>query len=145
MENINLRQILHLRNKKHDTFINKESYLNITDKNLVYLLGFIWADGNVCDNSCRVNFVYEDFLFIKNIFTNVGKWYYKTIQHINRKEQINISVCCIDFCDFLKENDYLIKSYVSADKILSKIPDNLKHYFFRGVVDGDGFIINQKE
>ena len=28
--------------------------------------------------------------------------------------------------------------FFCADKILSKIPDNLKHYWFRGLIDGDG-------
>ncbi len=40
--------------------------------------------------------------------------------------------------NFLIEHNYDKKSYISADKILSKIPDDLKHYFFRGLIDGDG-------
>ena len=40
--------------------------------------------------------------------------------------------------NFLIEHDFDKKSYMSADKILSKIPDELKHYFFRGLIDGDG-------
>jgi len=42
--------------------------------------------------------------------------------------------------DFLSENNYKEKSYVSATKILNKIPNNLKKYFFRGYFDGDGSI-----
>jgi hypothetical protein len=40
--------------------------------------------------------------------------------------------------NFLIENDYDKKSYTSANKILSKIPNEIKHYWFRGLIDGDG-------
>lgn len=36
--------------------------------------------------------------------------------------------------------DYKSKSILSADKILSAIPEHLKMYFYRGVMDGDGYI-----
>jgi hypothetical protein len=39
---------------------------------------------------------------------------------------------------FLKENDYCNKSITTPSKILSIIPKNLHHYFFRGYFDGDG-------
>lgn len=39
---------------------------------------------------------------------------------------------------FLEGMDYHKKSYSSACKILSKIPDHLKHYWWRGYFDGDG-------
>jgi intein/homing endonuclease len=39
---------------------------------------------------------------------------------------------------FLIENDYDNKSFASPDKILNIIPENIKRYFFRGLVDGDG-------
>jgi hypothetical protein len=47
-------------------------------------------------------------------------------------------------CNFLIENDYKSKIN-SADKILSKIPEELQVYWFRGLVDGDGcFYVNKK-
>lgn len=39
---------------------------------------------------------------------------------------------------FLIENDYGKKSQLSADKILNNIPHHLRHYWFRGLIDGDG-------
>jgi len=46
--------------------------------------------------------------------------------------------------ELLVDNDYKLKSYNSADKILSKIPNSLHHYFFRGLIDGDGcFYLNK--
>ncbi len=56
---------------------------------------------------------------------------------------------CFHFCitnkrlkDYLLTNDYGIKSGASACKILSCIPESLKHYWWRGYFDGDGSIIH---
>lgn len=40
--------------------------------------------------------------------------------------------------DYLISLDFDRKSYTSPDKLLDKIPHNLKYCFYRGVVDGDG-------
>lgn len=40
---------------------------------------------------------------------------------------------------FLKQNDYKTKN-LSPDKIILKIPKNLKQYWWRGYFDGDGCI-----
>lgn len=45
----------------------------------------------------------------------------------------------------MNENDFSKKSIMSPKKIISKIPEELRHYFFRGLVDGDGcFYFNEK-
>jgi len=40
--------------------------------------------------------------------------------------------------NFLIDNDYDKKSLVSPTKIINKIPNSLRNYFFRGLIDGDG-------
>ena len=64
-----------------------------------------------------------------------GKWkFYKKTSH-------NTIPCRLTnkfIHNFLVENDYISKSTASADKILSKIPEHLKHYWWRGYFDGDG-------
>jgi hypothetical protein len=42
---------------------------------------------------------------------------------------------------FLLEHDFLKKSGASACKILSKIPPQYKHYWWRGYFDGDGSFV----
>ena len=46
---------------------------------------------------------------------------------------------------FLEQNDYHIKSGASADKILSKIPKKMQHYWWRGYFDGDGCVQISKQ
>lgn len=126
--------------------INPNLFLNITTKEIAYLLGLIWADGflNPSKNGRNSNLgfvmVKEDIEIIKPMLDSIGKWnYYERKQPVDTwKPSINVITNNKRILNFLIEHDYGIKSQASADKILSKIPDNLKHYFFRGLIDGDG-------
>ena len=84
--------------------------------------------------------VKEDIDIIKPMLESIGKWnYYERKQPVESwKPSINVITNNKRILNFLIEHDYNKKSHISADKILSKIPDELKHYFFRGLIDGDG-------
>lgn len=126
--------------------INPDLFYDISNKEISYLLGLIWADGflNPSKNGKNYNLgftmVKEDIDVIKPILDSIGKWnYYERKQPvITWKPSINVITNNKRIFNYLIENDYGKKSYVSADKILSKIPDDLKRYFFRGLIDGDG-------
>lgn len=127
-----------------------DQFLNIRTKEVSYLLGLIWADGSICSDNVRYNIsieiVQEDMKHLLPFLSLYVNWN----THI-RKRQFNWKTTQKlykhnkELYNFLYEYDYKNKSFKSADKILSKIPDNLKHYFFRGISDGDGcFYINKK-
>lgn len=126
--------------------INPDLFHIINTKEVAYLLGLIWADGFLNPSKNGKNFnlgftmVKEDIDEIKPMLDSIGKWnYYERKQPVESwKPSINVITNNKRIGNFLIENDYDKKSFVSADKILSKIPDDLKHYFFRGVIDGDG-------
>lgn len=133
--------------------INPELFYNIKTNEIVYLLGLIWADGflNASKNGYNHNLgftmVKEDFDIIKPSLEKIGRWnYYERKQNVDTwKPSINIITNNKRIYNFLVDNDYDKKSKVSADKILNKIPNELKHYFFRGLIDGDGcFYYNEK-
>ncbi len=63
----------------------------------------------------------------------------------NEYKQILIRINDKYIKEFLLENDFDKKSLLSPTKVLSKIPDELKHYFFRGLIDGDGCPIFNSE
>lgn len=120
---------------------NLEPFFNIELPEVAYVLGLIWADGYVSveANIVTVRMIASDINEIKEIFHKTGKWNEKQYLPLgNRKPVIILSVYNKKFAEFLCENDYRVKSGASACKILSKIPENLKHYFFRGLIDGDG-------
>jgi hypothetical protein len=130
--------------------IEKINY-NLFTKNYtpesVYILGLIWADGyiNKKTNAISIECVKDDIDIFYPIFQKTGNFnlYYRNRE--NRKPQGIINCSSYYLSQFLKTNDYSNKSELSPIKILSLIPFELKHYFFRGWVDGDGcFYYNKK-
>lgn len=115
---------------------------------IVYLLGYLWGDGFIVKPtsptgvSFRVGLTIqkEDALVIKPIFDKMDFIKIKERHPPNKKPTIDFSIYCKEIYQWFEDNDYKAKSWVSADKILSKIPEHLKHYWFRGLVDADGSI-----
>lgn len=123
--------------------VNVEQFLNIKKPEVAYFLGYFWADGYLLTsrNELRFEIATEDMDMIKNVMDSLGEWNYNHRQrYVNYKKITSAITSNAKLTNFMIDNDYHLKSKVSADKILSKIPDNLKHYFFRGLVDGDGCI-----
>jgi hypothetical protein len=133
--------------------VNPNLFYEINTKEIVYLLGLIWSDGhlNSSKNGRTLNIgftmVTEDFKLIESTIMKTGKWnHYPKPQRTDTNWKPSSLVVTNNkrIYNFLKEHDFDRKSYVSADKILSKIPDELKHYFFRGLIDGDGCFYHHK-
>lgn len=125
--------------------IEMDQFLDIKCPGIAYLLGFIWADGFVSrdDNRIAITMNQNDSPEIIKIITQTGEWrfYYKKHKdHPSWISSVSIAKYDKNLNCFLKENDYCEKSFKSPDKILSKIPENLKHYWWRGYFDGDGCI-----
>lgn len=120
------------------------SYLDINTPELSYLLGLLWGDGclyNAKDEG-RNKYIYlglisKDFDDIKHLFHE--NWKITSRLRKNRTAPITEAVNFdINFASFLFKNEFHIKSFKSPSLILSQIPDNLKHYFWRGYSDADG-------
>lgn len=135
--------------KSRPTVFDPAPFLNINTKEISYLLGFIWADGSFGSNktcSISIEIVEQDMDEIKSLIISTGNWNFKNRQRNGWKPLTCAYINNRKLYEFLLENDYGMKSTASPDKILSKIPENLKHYFFRGLIDGDGcFYINEKQ
>lgn len=135
--------------KKHN--VNEELFFKISEPIVAYFLGLLWSDGHIIskglgkENSIKIEAKKSDLIEIIDTISIMGKWTISTRSRPGRQEQMLICTSNRILVDFLVEHGYLNKKIESADKILSKIPDDLKHYFFRGLSDGDGcFYINEK-
>jgi intein-encoded DNA endonuclease-like protein len=129
-----------------------EQFLNIKSLDVAYVLGFLWADGYISkvNNSISTTINTKDFNDIFRIFEKIGDWKQYNYKRYDKRTDKYYNTSTIHITnkhlrDFLIENDYSLKSNVSSDKILEKIPNNLKRYFYKGYSDGDGcFYIKQK-
>lgn len=137
-----------MKKKKYEDYnVNPTQFINPTTPECVYILGLIWADGGIFHKGKYANIslttTYPDFLTFNPIMLKTGKWrmyFRKSELHPTWKERCDIITSNRPLVEFLIKNDYQSKSIESADKILSIIPNHLKHYWFRGLLDGDGHI-----
>jgi hypothetical protein len=131
--------------------VDHNQFINVEAPEVAYILGLLWADGHVHflgtgkRNIVNIECVEEDLKECEWIFDKVGKWFKNYRVRKNRKPQMMIGTSNLRLALYLSQNDYTAKSERSACKILSTIPENLQHYWFRGLSDGDGcFYVNDK-
>lgn len=134
----------------HDSLrpVSFEQFKNIS-KEIAYFLGYFWADGYIKNYKSKngkitywricLEIVEKDASDILNIMNKIGRW---SIQKRNRKitwqETWSFVTNNEPLYLFLEENDFALKSSEEPSKILSKIPNYLLIYFWRGYFDGDG-------
>lgn len=128
--------------KTQNTAFDPSSLIDITNAESAYLLGYLWADGNIFgknnQNRISLEIITDDYISIENVVKKTGRWRVYN-RRKGRTKFINVNNKM--FYDFLKNYDYSIKSKVGAFKILSIVPKELKHYWWRGYFDGDGTVI----
>lgn len=122
---------------------NYSAIYDFTNPKIVYLLGFIWADGCV-SKSVTISNVAEDMseiitkIDLPNLMPGININYRK-MPNENWKDQITVNFGNKQIIQFFKDNNYL--PYRPLEPIiLEKIPKHLRHYWFRGYLDGDGCI-----
>lgn len=139
-----ISKIVSENNIEKNRRININDFYNIKSKEVCYFLGLLWADGHVSkkDNSISIECNGDDMIEFKKSLDTFGKWSYYDRKRerygVECKPITNAYIYDSLLHDFLKENDYLNKSIVSPNKIISKIPEELVRYFLLGVIDGDG-------
>ena len=140
--------------KKYDRFIPEKkprqkknidiNQLGKITKEMAYILGLIWTDGYLSSKNnsytIGVKLLKTDIDELKLVFDKIGNYSYNNLKVKNRRETSSISFFSKEFYNFLFNLDFKNKSKESPDKLLLIIPDRFKPYFFRGIIDGDGYI-----
>jgi hypothetical protein len=119
----------------------------IYNKNFVYFLVYLWADGSVERRRFMLEIIEEDAIEILDDIKNIDFLNIKTYkrERKDRKPQICIYFCNVKFYDDFLSKYFINKSFTSPDKLLKDIPEELRRYFYLGLVDGDGcFYFNNK-
>lgn len=129
------------KHKKHmsDYNVNPNIFISNFTKESSYILGFLWADGNLSkNNTIRTETTKEDNNDIFPIFLKTGNWAVYNRNRPNRKPQSIIHTTNKHIHEFLTYHNYGPNNSNSACSIVSLLPDNLQKYWFRGLIDGDG-------
>lgn len=130
--------------------VDAQKFIDCKTPEHAYVLGILWADGylNNISQHCLVNIelTKKDCDEIIPIFLSTGKWHISERKATKeRKARGRIATAQRPLYNFLKTNDYEIKSTASPTKILRIIPQKLKQFWWRGYFDGDGcFYFNKK-
>lgn len=137
------QQGLHLRVAaiKREEAFDMGQFIQITNPKVAYILGLIWADGHVNPGRTSLQLKLADWQCVEPIITSLGRFSVSI-----RPPRIRCSAAgsCYTghkgLTTWLITHDYRIKSTVAPTKILSAIPEHLRHYWWRGYWDGDGYI-----
>jgi hypothetical protein len=129
--------------------VNYRWFINDPSPQSAYILGYLWADGNLNNksqsHSIRLEILYDDFQMIEGMLDLSGKWHKQNRHRDGRKKQAICSCNNFVFYNFLKAHNYEEKSLESPESIIRWLPDSLVHYWFRGFSDGDGcFYVNER-
>ena len=125
--------------------LQEESFKNITLPEIAYFYGLMWADGHVGKNEFRLEILDLDLKSIWPVLQKVGFTDYSTRFRKNSiRAQSSVRFYRQNILQYFHNFGYMNKSTGSADKIWEQIPENLKIYFIRGFLDGDGSIAIMK-
>lgn len=126
-------------NKRKRKYLPNHDYFeNIDSEIKAYMLGFIFADGNVYKNRIKIE--------IRSYDKNILEIFSKEIYNYNLVKTILKSDSEYAFINIFSEkmkNDLSKYSCVPNKSKILKFPNILKEYynhFIRGLIDGDGFI-----
>jgi len=127
--------------------VNRDIFKNINLPQVAYVLGFLWADGNIYHKNYHYKISTSikkiDGIILKNIFFKTGKWSISerkkyTTDTRNNSAQLKISTNNKHLYKLLEKYGYRNKQ--NAKNITKKIPKTLLHYWWRGYFDGDGCV-----
>lgn len=118
-------------------------------KESAYLLGLLWADGSINKNKVSLSCVIEDAADYSDIFMKTGNW--KTFEMETHRYGVKtrrvkaFHTGNVILTEKLRNLGYAPNNKESPDFLLSLIPENIRHHWFRGLFDGDGcFQFNKK-
>ena len=118
---------------------NIQKFLNLNNPKMIYFLGLFWADGYLHDtkNRFELSINKEDYDNVSKIINKLGEWNIYERNRKGRKPQVTVGCYSKDICNLMRIYGFGDKSIIKPT-FLEKIPKNLIHYFFRGLIDGDG-------
>ncbi len=126
--------------------VNINQFRVVEKPEVAYFLGYFWADGHVRIAPGK-NYPFAlliqntDYLTIAPMLSKLGKWgtfTYPNPSSADHALMTKVYTGNKPLVLWLLDHDYGSKSYGAPTKILEHIPEHLRHYWWRGYMDGDG-------
>ena len=144
---VNIRNLLKRRNikiRKSRYFANFRYFNKIDTEFKAYILGFIYADGNLFNNTLKIAISEKDKeileKFKEDIKCNNPILFIKSNLK-NRQDQVSLSITDVDLRNDLIDKGVIEnKTFKIVFPSYNKVPKKLIHHFIRGYFDGDGCI-----
>jgi len=121
-----------------------ENYFSVIDTEAKsYFLGFIMADGNVYKNQLSIEIHLKDYNLLDGLKKELN-----TSNAITYRKRKNTEVVCLRIISKKIIEDLakygIVEDKTHNQKHLCPVPDHLLRHFLRGLLDGDGWITQDK-
>jgi len=113
--------------------------IDINQAETCYILGYFWADCFLGPNAFMFEIKTDDFILLRPIFENLGMTKFSTRTRKNSKNsQSSVKFYKKEELKFFKENGFDKKK--ERCELYFKLSDEMKPFFIKGFLDGDGCI-----
>lgn len=123
--------------------LNERFFETVDTPKKAWLLGFIAADGNVCGNAVRIGLARCDRSCLEMI-ANLVEWQGPICDDMNSKDHPRST---LHFASRRMATDLMALGIVPRKSLILQAwngPESLLPHYFRGLVDGDGWISRRK-
>ena len=124
---------------------NIKAFQNVSNPEIAYILGLIWADGWVSDlyGKVTINMVESD---AKHLLVTLRRHCKPSVSYVeaksqngrNNKPQLAITISDVELVEYLSSLNCHKKSWEAPTQILETIPSIYRSAFWLGYHDGDG-------
>ncbi len=110
------------------------------NKEFIYFLGYLWADGYINRKRIAIEILEEDGINIIEFFNKIEflKFNIYKRKRIKYKPSMTMYFSNAKFYDDFLSKYYINKSEKSPIELIRSIPSHLRRYFYLGLFDGDG-------
>lgn len=132
-------------NMPHKDFNLKQDFFEIIDTEAkAYFLGFLFSDGNVFNNQIALEIQRRDEEILQRLKKELN-----TINVITYRKRKNTELCCLRIVSRKMVSDLkkygIIPNKTYETKHLPPMPFEMRRHFLRGLLDGDGWITQDKK
>lgn len=136
---------------RHQKFSVDEKYFDVIDTpNKAYLLGLLYADGNLCENNTlRISLQISDKSILEKMRSELKSTHPLKYIPYNSKNPNWSDQCCLSITNKQIHDSLISKGIVPAKSLILEFPSFLSKelypHFIRGYFDGDGYISKNKK